>query len=161
MTTLIIIQSGITMGISNDGRSPSKILYTLLKGQGPDSLRNLVSAGQNTVHPPTTTPPMPPGCHYNGQYYPPNSEIYKDEDRQSNWCHGAFCDGQGQVLHWDNFNCFPSTTPPTTTAPTTTPPTTTAPATTPPTTPPLDLCKSSLYIFLHYFFPNFYCNVKK
>ena len=127
MTTLIIIQSGIAVGISNDGRSLSKILYALLKGQGLDSLRNLVSTGQNTVHPPTTTPPMPPGCQYNGQYYPPNSEINKGEDRQSNWCYGAFCDGQGQVLHWDDFNCFPTTTLPTTTAPTTTPPTTPPP----------------------------------
>ena len=109
------------MGTSNDGRSLSKILYTLLKGKGPNRLRNWVSASQNTGPPSTTTPPMPPGCQYNGQYYPPNSDINKGEDRQNNWCYGAFCDGQGKVLHWDNFNCFPTTTPPTTT-PSTTPP---------------------------------------
>ena len=106
-------QYEFVVGKSSTDRSLSKILAELLKGKSLDKLRNMM------VYP-TTTPSIPPGCEYNGQFYPPDSEIERGEDLESNWCFGAYCDGDGHVLQWDNFNCFP--TPPTTTPPTTLPP---------------------------------------
>ena len=72
--------------------------------------------------PPTTVPTtIPPGCLYRGQFYPPNTQISKHEDRISNQCYSTFCDANGQVQYMDNFNCFTTTTTTTTTAPTTPP----------------------------------------
>lgn len=80
-----------------------------------------------TTPEPTTPPPPtnPPGCQVNGQFFAPGSEISRGEDREANWCFGTFCDDEGNVLHWDNFYCYPTTTPPSTTEPSTTPQTAT------------------------------------
>ena len=78
-------------------------------------------AWPSTTMMPTTMPTTMIGCYYNGKFYHPNSQIYRGEDRDANWCYSAYCDSTGQVIHGDNFNCFPTTLP-TTTAPTTIPP---------------------------------------
>ena len=124
------IQSGVAVGRSSNVKSLPKILSQLPKARRVDRFR---IGGVNTSPTPSATlTTLHPGCQYNGQYYPLNSRIYSGEDQQHNWCFGAICDGQGQVLQWDDFNCFPTTTQPTTTPPT---PTTTPPPST--TTPPL------------------------
>ncbi|KAK3102376.1 hypothetical protein FSP39_010916 [Pinctada imbricata] len=74
-----------------------------------------------TTRPPTTTP-KPPGCVVNGQFYPHWSEIPELGGQQDNWCYGAICGDDGKVMHWDNFNCNPTTTRKTTIPPTTTHP---------------------------------------
>ena len=93
-----------------------------------------------TTAPPLTTistrVPTQPGCHDNGKFYPPGSDIHEGYDESSDWCYGSICDANGQIISWDTWNCKKkSTTPPTTTAP---PIPTTPPDTTPPyfTTPP-------------------------
>ena len=90
--------------------SLARILTGLLEDRNLDRLRN-------RMVPPTTTPPIPPGCRYNNRFYPPNSEIESGEDRARNWCFGTICNEHGQVIQWDEFNCFPTTTPPTTRPP--------------------------------------------
>lgn len=49
------------------------------------------------------------GCHVHGKVYPAGTDISRHEDRSSNWCYGTFCDQSGHTVHWDNFNCFPTT----------------------------------------------------
>ena len=80
----------------------------------------------------TTVTTLPPfmttmsGCYANGKVYPPNTQISKGEDHFSNWCYGSYCDSNGQIQNWDNFNCFSTMTtssPPPTTVPQTTIPT--------------------------------------
>ena len=85
-----------------------------------------------TTEPPSTTTPTPPpsttpfGCFYNGEYFPPGREISRGQDRGSNWCFGMYCGEDGQILAWDNFQCFPTTT--TTPTPPPPPPITTMPS---------------------------------
>ena len=91
--------------------------------------------------PPTTTeettllPTTEPGCVYNGKRYPLDTKIEHGEDRSSNWCWFYHCGADGEVLHGDNFNCFPTTVTPTTSETTPDEPTT-EPMTTEPTTTP-------------------------
>ncbi|XP_078347379.1 uncharacterized protein LOC144632577 isoform X2 [Oculina patagonica] len=77
-----------------------------------------------TATPITYTPTYTPtrsGCYYNGIWYPPNSDISKGSDGNG-WCYGLYCDHDGGVMAWDDWNCGPSTTTETTsTAPTPTP----------------------------------------
>ena len=81
----------------------------------------------------TTVTTIPPfittmfGCYANGRVYPPNTEISKGVDHSSNWCYGEYCDSNGQIQNWDNFNCFTTPSPPPTTVPQTTVPKTTIP----------------------------------
>lgn len=69
----------------------------------------------STPLPTTILPTTPPGCFYNGQFYPPG-EISSGNDGQG-WCYGAYCTNYYQVIHWDNFNCISTTTLPPTTIP--------------------------------------------
>ena len=88
--------------------------------------------GPSTTTPPTTLPPttapttVPPGCLHQGKWYPQGKEISRGSDG-TGWCYGAFCDEDGDVIMWDDFDCGPSTTPPPTTLPPTTAPTTMPP----------------------------------
>ena len=69
---------------------------------------------------PTTLPIMTTtlfGCNVGGTFYAPGSEISRHEARASNWCYGSYCDSSGQIIHWDNFNCFTTTTTVATTVP--------------------------------------------
>ncbi|XP_078663593.1 uncharacterized protein LOC144906813 isoform X2 [Branchiostoma floridae x Branchiostoma belcheri] len=54
--------------------------------------------------PPTTTTPIPPGCEYGGQFYPPGTTI---EEVPGCMGHVVLCDQNGQILIGDNFgfNC--------------------------------------------------------
>lgn len=71
---------------------------------------------------PTTTPL---GCLQNGIWYPPSSEISRESDGNG-WCYGKYCDHNGQVVAWDDWNCGTVTTTETP-SPTPTPSTTTTP----------------------------------
>ena len=96
------------------------------------------------------TVPRRPGCEYEGKFYFPGERFGEGTDGEG-WCYGMYCDHDGNVISWDNFNCgtttaLPPTTVPipttskTTTPPTSTPRTTTAPTTFPePTTVPRQL----------------------
>ena len=97
-----------------------------------EALRSVIE--DRSAWPPQSTKPWPqstkpPGCYDdNGKYYPPGSQISKGEDRESNWCFGSYCSYDGQVLQWDNFNCYPTpTTTPSSAPPPTSPPSTTSP----------------------------------
>ena len=60
---------------------------------------------------PTTVPPTtPPGCYYNGEYYPPG-EIESGSDGQG-WCYGTYCTDDYQLVAWDNFSCLSTTSTP-------------------------------------------------
>ncbi|CAH1270243.1 PEBP1 [Branchiostoma lanceolatum] len=49
----------------------------------------------------TTQPPTrPPGCEYQGQFYPPGSTIHETHGCMG---HGVRCEEGGQILIWDNF----------------------------------------------------------
>lgn len=77
------------------------------------------STTTQTSSPPPTPTPTPLGCHHNGKWYPPGSEMSKGSDGKG-WCYGSYCDDYGQEVAWDDWNCGPSTTP--TPDPTPTPP---------------------------------------
>ena len=68
-----------------------------------------------------------PGCLQNGISYPPGSEISR-KSNGNGWCYGQYCDQNGQVVVWDDWNCgqrtiteTPSATPSPSPTPTTTP----------------------------------------
>ena len=75
-----------------------------------------------TTYPPTTSPPSttpttqePIGCSLNDNFYEPGTEIERSEDKDQNWCYGILCSDSGEILYWDDFNCFTTALPPTTT----------------------------------------------
>lgn len=57
-------------------------------------------------------------CFYEGKYYEPLTEI--SNGRSGDWCYGSYCNHEGKITHWDDFNCPLTITPPP--APTTKPP---------------------------------------
>ncbi|XP_053400534.1 mucin-5B-like [Mercenaria mercenaria] len=83
------------------------------------------STTSSTTSTPPTTPTTTEGnrCFYDGIYYQAGTVISKGEDKDGNWCYGAVCSDSGQVLYWDDFNCFPTTVSPTTRKITPPPPT--------------------------------------
>ena len=110
---------------------------------------SLLHAKAVTNHPPTNTLPVTTrqGCEHEGQFYSPG-ERFDEGNNGQGWCYGLYCDHDGFVVAWDNFNCGTSTssmpdtisrltTPKTTTPKTTTPKTTTPEPTTPKSTTPL------------------------
>lgn len=63
---------------------------------------------------PSTTPmpnptTIPLGCFQNGIWYPPSSDISRGSDGNG-WCYGTYCDQNGHVVAWDDWNCGPMTT---------------------------------------------------
>ena len=61
---------------------------------------------------PSTTPrptTIPLGCLQNGIWYPPSSDISRGSD-SNGWCYGQYCDENGHVVAWDDWNCGPVTT---------------------------------------------------
>ena len=94
---------------------------------------------------PTTTeqPSTPTGCMHDGKFYPPG-EISRG--KSGNWCGGLICQGNGQIVAWDNWNC--GTTTPTfattaTSSPTSIPETSTRITT--PTTLPTTTLRTSTF----------------
>ena len=85
----------------------------------------------------TKVTPTTFGCNYNGKHYPLNTEIYKGEDRTTNFCYSTYCDDSGHIRTAGNPHCFPTAAPPTavTATPTAVPTTILPPPTTVPTTP--------------------------
>ncbi|XP_028396080.1 mucin-5AC-like [Dendronephthya gigantea] len=89
------------------------------------TIRRKTTKRHRTTIPQTTTPfittlpiaTTPVGCNVDGKFYYPGEEIESGADRRSGWCYGSFCDEEGNVVAWDNFNCFPTTTPEATTTP--------------------------------------------
>ena len=59
---------------------------------------------------PTT---VPRGCEYEGKIYEPYESFGEGNDGEG-WCYGLYCDEDGNVIPWDNFNCVSTTTPSTT-----------------------------------------------
>lgn len=114
----------------------------------PDTTPDTTTAPPSTPQPPPAPPPSPAdttttadiivpyGCVENGIFYHPGSEISKIHDKDSNSCHGSYCDDYGQIMRWFDFNCKKTTvSPSSTTAPTTTAlPSTTTDITTKPDT---------------------------
>ena len=65
---------------------------------------------QTTTTYETTTPiSTPPGCYDDGVWYPPGSHISNGSDGQG-WCYGLYCDHDGGIIAWDDWNCGPTTT---------------------------------------------------
>ncbi|XP_064614883.1 kielin/chordin-like protein [Liolophura sinensis] len=71
--------------------------------------------------PPTTTPVTiaPNTCVYEERMYQPGESF--GEGKSGNWCYGMFCDNNGEIVAWDDFQCGETTPPIPTTEPTTTP----------------------------------------
>lgn len=76
-------------------------------------------------------------CFYEGRWFPAGTII--SAGRSVNWCYGTYCDIDGVVKHWDNYNCplpdqnnpqppFPNIQQTTTTTTTPLPPTTAQPS---------------------------------
>lgn len=75
--------------------------------------------------------PLITQCFYEGRWFPAGSII--SAGRSVNWCYGTYCDTDGTVRHWDDYNCprpgqnnpqppFPNFQQPQTTTTTTTTP---------------------------------------
>ena len=79
------------------------------------------STTKTTSSTPTPTS-IPFGCLQNGIWYPIGSDISSGSDGNG-WCYGEYCDQNGQIVAWDNWNCGTSTTAETTTHTTTPTPT--------------------------------------
>ena len=67
-----------------------------------------------TAIPPTTVPQTIPtklstllsgkGCHYNGKFYPANTNLGAPDDRATKYC--TKCDENAQIQHWYDTDCF-------------------------------------------------------
>ncbi|XP_039248640.2 uncharacterized protein LOC120326419 isoform X1 [Styela clava] len=60
--------------------------------------------GEITV--PTTTFPTPImslGCKYEGKFYSPGATI--SSEQSGNWCYWSICNGSGNIIQADDFNC--------------------------------------------------------
>ena len=99
-----------------------------------------VTQKPTTTYPekPTTTYPAQQGCFWEGKWYERGSDISRGSDGYG-WCYGVFCNTDGGLIAWDDWNCA-TTSPPSTSPPYTPDPTTTGPpspsTTAAPTTPP-------------------------
>lgn len=96
---------------------------------GPSTTYEASSTQSNTNTPPTPHNHLsatPLGCNYNGAWYPPGSKISEGSEGKG-WCYGTYCDNEGHVVAWDNWNCGPSTTTETSSSPPTTTPHTPTP----------------------------------
>ena len=92
-------------------------LVTIHKGQ-PKSIPNAnapTPSSTQTTTPSSVTTTRSKLCLYGGDYYPPNTNLSTGSSMVDNWCHGVIIDKDCNVMLWDNFNCFPSTTTATTT----------------------------------------------
>lgn len=49
-------------------------------------------------------------CFHKGRHYEPLTEI--SSARSGDWCYGSYCNHEGKVVYWDDFNC-PATIAPT------------------------------------------------
>ena len=56
--------------------------------------------------------PRPPGCEHNDKFYRLGEEISRGVSE--NWCFGMVCGEDGQLIAWDNWDCFGSSTTTTT-----------------------------------------------
>lgn len=50
-------------------------------------------------------PPVIKQCFYETRWFPAGSII--SAGRSGDWCFGSYCDIDGHVKHWDDFNCPP------------------------------------------------------
>lgn len=105
-----------------------------------------------TTPPPTTaietTVPHRFGCYENGRFYQPGERVSEQYDEDSDWCHGLYCDEDGELVNWDTWNCKRSATtapPRTTTTDLTTIPTTADEITSVPTTLPTGCSYDTLH----------------
>lgn len=63
---------------------------------------------------PTTPAITKWGCYVDGVYFAPGESMEEGKDEASHWCYGTMCGENGNIIHWDNFECYDSTTTPTT-----------------------------------------------
>ena len=55
-------------------------------------------------------------CFHEGRHYQPLTEI--SNGRSGDWCYGTYCNHEGKLVHWDDYNCparnaeKPAPTPP-------------------------------------------------
>ena len=42
-------------------------------------------------------------CYHEGRYHPPSTEI--SNGRSGDWCYGTYCNHEGKLVHWDDYNC--------------------------------------------------------
>lgn len=58
------------------------------------------------IHPPDDATDK--GCIFDDIVFKPGQEIQSITDKQSNRCYGTRCNKHGEIVAWENFNCFSS-----------------------------------------------------
>ncbi|KAK3577674.1 hypothetical protein CHS0354_018716 [Potamilus streckersoni] len=46
---------------------------------------------------------LPLKCIYDGRYFQPGEEISRE--KLGSWCFGSYCNEDGDVISWDDWNC--------------------------------------------------------
>lgn len=99
----------------------------LSTGQGPKNLSGVpaeivdpkqgpnvgpgVGPGPSDVPPPpkplnVMKKPVIKDCFWEGRYYSPGSDIIRGQ--HDRWCYVTYCDSQGKIQFWDDYNCKPN-----------------------------------------------------
>lgn len=92
------------------------------QGQGRMQGQDQWGRGGGMGGPPTTVPPPPPqpttqprpiiqDCFWEGKYYRPGTDIVRGQ--HDRWCYVTYCDSQGNIQFWDDYNCPPNSMKPT------------------------------------------------
>ena len=95
----------------------------LSTGMGPKNLSKVPAEIVDPKQPPSAGPgpsdvPPPPkplnvakkpvikDCFWEGRYYSPGSDIIRGQ--HDRWCYVTYCDSQGKIQFWDDYNCKPN-----------------------------------------------------
>ena len=102
----------------------TRMMDLLSSGVGPKNLSKVPAEiidpkqDKGSGPPPTDLPPPPKplhltkqeppvkDCFWEGQYYPPGSDIVRGQ--HDRWCYVTYCDSAGKIQFWDDYNCPPN-----------------------------------------------------
>ena len=60
---------------------------------------------------PKAAAPQIPDCFWEGKFYRPGSDIVRGQ--HDRWCYVTYCDSNGNIQFWDDYNCPPNSMKPT------------------------------------------------
>ena len=98
------------MGPKNLSKVPAEIIDPK---QGPRMGPNVNPVPNDLPPPPPPKPlniakqgPVTKDCFWEGRYYSPGSDIIRGQ--HDRWCYVTYCDSQGKIQFWDDYNCKPN-----------------------------------------------------
>ncbi|XP_045206812.1 uncharacterized protein LOC123559058 [Mercenaria mercenaria] len=78
---------------------------TITVTSGAPALKTNSTAGRGNVPSKPNVPPIIKQCFYEGRWFPAGTIV--NAGRTGDWCFGSYCDIDGLIKHWDDYNCPP------------------------------------------------------